>query len=70
MPKTYLTRCEAADHLQSKGVRYTAATLAKLASTKQGPLFTKIGRRALYRADDLDSWVEEKAQAGLTQTKP
>ena len=43
------------------GQRYGMATstLAKMRLSGSGPVFVKLGRRVLYRQDDLDTWVSE-----------
>ena len=35
----------------------SASTLAKLRLTGNGPAYSKLGRRVVYRVDDLEDWV-------------
>lgn len=35
----------------------SVSTLAKLRLTGNGPVFSKLGRRVLYRKCDLDDWT-------------
>jgi len=39
-----------------------ASTRAKLRSSGDGPNFCKIGRRVVYRVDDLNSWLDSKVR--------
>jgi predicted DNA-binding transcriptional regulator AlpA len=38
-------------------------TLAAWASTKQGPEFIKVGRRALYRRSSVERWLAETGRS-------
>jgi hypothetical protein len=68
--KTYLSRPEASDYLFDRwSVKYSKGTLAKLAVTGGGPTYRLInGYRALYKPEDLDSWVESRLSAPLNST--
>ena len=35
----------------------SASTFEKLRLTGGGPIYSKIGRRVVYRIDDLDAWL-------------
>lgn len=35
----------------------SVSTLAKLRLSGTGPAYSKLGRRVVYRPDDLDAWV-------------
>jgi hypothetical protein len=35
------------------------STLAKLRVTGKGPAYCKLGRRVVYRLDDLDDWLTD-----------
>lgn len=35
----------------------SASTFEKLRLTGGGPIYSKIGRRVVYRVDDLDEWL-------------
>ena len=43
---------EAAEYCRSSG-----STFEKLRLTGGGPIYSKIGRRVVYRVEDLDSWL-------------
>jgi predicted DNA-binding transcriptional regulator AlpA len=36
----------------------STSTLAKLRLTGNGPIYAKLGRRVVYRIDDLETWIE------------
>jgi hypothetical protein len=50
-----LTTAEAATFL-----RLAPSTLAKLRLTGAGPAYCKLGRRVVYRAADLTSWLQSR----------
>lgn len=52
-PETLLNSSLAADWLG-----LSASTLAKLRLTGKGPAYLKLGRRVVYRTDDLEAWIE------------
>jgi len=56
-----LTRREAAEFLSERGFRVASSTLAKYATVGGGPLFESFGRRPLYKAADLLTWVASKS---------
>jgi predicted DNA-binding transcriptional regulator AlpA len=35
----------------------SASTFEKLRLTGRGPVYSKIGRRVVYRVEDLDAWL-------------
>jgi len=37
----------------------SASTFEKLRLTGGGPVYSKIGRRVVYRVEDLDSWLTQ-----------
>jgi predicted DNA-binding transcriptional regulator AlpA len=41
-------------------VGLAASTLAKLRLSGNGPLYCKLGRRVVYRREDLDAWLESR----------
>ena len=47
-----LRTAEAANHCGS-----SASTFEKLRLTGGGPVYSKIGRRVVYRVEDLDAWL-------------
>jgi hypothetical protein len=48
-----LTACEAA-----KVLGLAPSTLAKLRLSGNGPVYCKLGRRVVYRREDLEVWLE------------
>ena len=60
MTKRFLNRSEAAEYIQSLGLRCTRLSLEKLASIGGGPEFQKFGNRVVYTVVGLDRWVESK----------
>jgi predicted DNA-binding transcriptional regulator AlpA len=36
----------------------STSTLAKLRLTGHGPAYAKLGRRVVYRIDDLEAWID------------
>jgi excisionase family DNA binding protein len=52
---TLLTQSEAAEIL-----RLSERTLERSRVSGFGPPFCKLGRRVLYRADDLDQWITSR----------
>ncbi|MCK1658484.1 helix-turn-helix domain-containing protein [Bradyrhizobium sp. 151] len=54
-PKAWLTRREAALHLQ-----IGESTLAKLFVSGDGPPAIKIGRSVRYSRSDIDSWMNSR----------
>ncbi|MBN6823989.1 helix-turn-helix domain-containing protein [Methylobacterium organophilum] len=57
-----LTPDQAAKHI---GV--SAAQLAKLRMTGEGPTFLKLGRKVMYQLGDIETWLAGKR---LTQSPP
>ena len=35
----------------------SASTLAKMRLSGDGPAYAKLGRRVVYRPDDIDAWI-------------
>ncbi len=56
MQHEYMNRQEAADFL-----RVSIHTLADWASQRRGPRLYKIGRRVLYKLEDLKAFVESSS---------
>lgn len=63
MAITYLTRTQVAEHYP-----ISPHTLAKLASTGKGPRFYKPTDKCLYRAEDIEAWIE--ASVVLPKAEP
>jgi len=36
----------------------STSTLAKMRLSRTGPQYSKLGRRVVYQADDLEAWVK------------
>jgi hypothetical protein len=61
-PSRLMSRKEAANFLRANGVHTTPHGLACHAARGTGPRFSRFGRSALYRENDLLEWIER----GLT----
>ena len=59
-----LTVEEAADWL-----RLSASYLNKMRVTGEGPAFFKPGRRVVYRADDLDAWLNARRVSSTSEAR-
>ena len=46
----------------------SASTFEKLRLTGGGPVYSKIGRRVVYRIDDLDSWLAANRRRSTSDT--
>ena len=55
-----LTRRDAAEYLEKKGVRSSQSTLARYAMGGDGPQYALIGRTAYYKPEWLDAWLEDQ----------
>lgn len=56
----YLSPVEAREYMKSKGIHISKSTLYKLTSNKKIP-FTHFGKKKiLFRAEELDAWVESR----------
>jgi len=53
-----LTRLQAAEYLQFRGIKSSRTTLARLAMDGSGPKYTLIGGAAYYDLDWLNEWFE------------
>ncbi|PSC05980.1 hypothetical protein SLNSH_06285 [Alsobacter soli] len=61
-----MTRVQAAEYIAARwGLQCARATLAKLAAAGGGPAYSRFGRCAVYRPEDLDAWV--RARLGATK---
>jgi excisionase family DNA binding protein len=56
---------EAADMLRTK-----ARTLERWRHTGGGPVFLKVGRRVVYRYDDLEQWLTQQRRAHTSTSVP
>jgi hypothetical protein len=55
-----LNRKEAAEYLNSLGLPSSPTSLARQAMTGSGAKYTLINRRAFYKPEWLDEWVNEQ----------
>lgn len=60
MTSKYLTRAEASAYIATFGISVSPKTLAKYACLGGGPAYRLFGMRALYTAEDIDTWLAEK----------
>jgi hypothetical protein len=61
-------RKQAAQALTERGYPISAAQLAKLACTGEGPEITYFGRYPIYRADTLFAWAEARSMPPVRST--
>ena len=45
----------------------SASTFEKLRLTGGGPVYSKIGRRVVYRIEDLDAWLDANKRRSTSQ---
>ena len=67
-PKKYLSRREAAQYVEEKGLPLSKNTLQKYATVGGGPKFFKFGRRAVYCREDLNTWISDKLGQSVSST--
>jgi Helix-turn-helix domain len=46
----------------------SASTFEKLRLTGGGPVYSKIGRRVVYRVEDLDAWLDTNRRRSTSDT--
>ncbi len=61
---TLMTPAEVSAYL-----RTPVDTLRTWRDKKAGPLHVKIGRRILYRAEDVEAWLEERTAQSAQERK-
>lgn len=66
--KEYLSRPDAAEFINSLGLKISPKTLAKLASTGGGPEMRVFCRRVFYKPDQLLEWVNSRLSPGRHST--
>lgn len=66
--KRFLTRIEAAEHLNAMGLPMSKATLQKLACVGGGPVYAIFGNRALYKQSELETWAMSRIGPSGTST--
>jgi len=62
--RTYLSTKEVADEFA-----FSVSTLTKLRVFGGGPLFYKLGRRVVYRRQDIESWITDHARRSTSETE-
>lgn len=63
--KDILSRKEAADHLTALGFPVAPRTLARLASKRQGPPYTRFMWRVVtYKRADVEAWARSESVTG------
>lgn len=60
--QTYFTAREAAEY-----IRVSEKTLEKLRATGNGPRFSKLGRKVLYKTSDLEIFMDERTYKSTSQ---
>jgi predicted DNA-binding transcriptional regulator AlpA len=65
LEKIYLIQKEVAAHL-----RLSERTLERHRIAGTGPPFVKLGRRVVYRREDIERWVEACTQRSTSETDP
>lgn len=56
----FYDRKKSAEYVRERGLPLTPGTLQKLASVGGGPRYSMFGNKAVYSADDLDAWIDER----------
>jgi hypothetical protein len=64
----FLTRQQAADDLTSMGKRTTSQGLADMAHNGEGPHYSIVRGRALYRREDVEAWLKAEFECGARKT--
>jgi predicted DNA-binding transcriptional regulator AlpA len=54
----------------AKQVGLSTSTLAKLRLSGRGPAYCKLGRRVVYRPDDLNDWLATRIRRSTSETTP
>ena len=65
VPNALFTPKEAADYL-----RVPDRTLERWRHTGDGPVFLKLGRRVVYRGDDLQAWIGARRREHTSASVP
>ena len=63
LEKIYLTQREVAAHL-----RLSEGTLERHRVAGTGPAFVKLGRRVVYRREDIERWPEARTHQSTSET--
>ena len=62
LEKIYLTQREVAAHL-----RLSERTLERHRVAGTGPVFVKLGRRVVYRREDIERWTEARTHQSTSE---
>ena len=65
---TNLSILNADDASQKLGI--SKSTLAKMRLDGTGPAYSKLGRRVVYRAEDLEDWVKANRFQSTSDYRP
>lgn len=66
--RKFLSRLEAAEFINSLGLKISPKTLAKFASIGGGPEMRVFGRRVFYEPERLLEWVNSRLSPGRRST--
>lgn len=64
----YLNRREAAEYVRAKGLPCAPSSLAKYATTGEGPRFKKFSRNVVYDPADLEMWIADRLSPSKAST--
>jgi predicted DNA-binding transcriptional regulator AlpA len=62
LEKIYLTQREVAEHL-----RLSERTLERHRVAGTGPAFVKLGRRVVYRREDIERWADARTHQSTSE---
>jgi hypothetical protein len=68
MQLEFITRDTAAAVITSMGLRQTAQGLADMAHDGVGPPYSIVRGRALYRREDIETWLRAEFERGARTT--
>jgi hypothetical protein len=63
-PDRVMSRKEAASYLRRRYTVGSVSLLAHMSMTNSGPKLARLGRRCIYRAQDLDEWARAQIASG------
>jgi hypothetical protein len=66
----FITRPQTAEHLTSMGYRSTSQGLADMAHNGVGPPYAIVRGRALYRREDVETWLKAEFERGAQLKQP
>jgi len=62
--RRYVTESQLADEL-----RNSRRTLQRMRADGSGPLFLKVGRKVIYRWDDVEAWLDTRSVGSTAEAK-